>query len=265
MPKNNPAKPSPAGRSAAENRLLLRVAASRDGLAERDVASMAEPAAVLVAADLAAWTGAGPARRLVATEPGRARARRLAGPRDHAFLAQHRSLAERGIDYEGAAQVALVDDSESPLAWLRRRAGKDGRPFLNDAQFQAGERLRADITLGQMLPRVTADWSGTGGGRRGPPREHIADVALAARQRCDAAGRALGGELFGVLLDVCGFLKGLETVERERSWPARSAKLVLRIALDRLATHYGLSNESTGPASAKPRKWGAPDYRPTVV
>lgn len=66
-------------------------------------------------------------------------------------------------------------------------------------------------------------------------------------------------ELAGVAVDVCCFAKGLETVERKRQWPARSAKLMLRTALLVLARHYAL------PPVGKSRSrhhWGAEDYRP---
>lgn len=215
----------------------------------------------LAARALAAWRADG---RLALTEEGAAFARRLAAPAGaEPFLAQHKPLSYR-MPREGGTPV-LVDEAESPLAWLARRKGRDGARFLDAAQLEAGERFHRDVAVARLLPRVTADWSGTGGGgRRGPDAMTLTETALAARQRIGRAQDAVGPDLAGLVVDICGFQKGLELVERERGWPPRSAKIVLRIALDRLAAHYGLASVARGRAQAALRRWGADDYRPTI-
>jgi hypothetical protein len=103
--------------------------------------------------------------------------------------------------------------------------------MLDPASFAAGERFRNDFTLAGLQPRVTSDWSNrVSGAALGDRGMHISDIMVGgARQRLDAALDA--PELGSLILDVCGFLKGLETVETEHGWPARSAKVVLGIAL----------------------------------
>ena len=94
---------------------------------------------------------------------------------------------------------------------------------------------------------------------------HMAENLVAARQRVDRALAAAGPDLAGILVDVCGFLKGLELIEQERGWPRRSAKVALNFALAAIARHYGLSVSARGPArSAGLRHWGSEDYRPQI-
>ena len=179
-----------------------------------------------------------------------------------AFRAQHLDLATRQIMTDAGATSVLVNDGESPLAWLARRKGRDGCAMISPTQFVAGERLRADFTRGHLSPRVTSDWSAPTGGRlrasRGGPAE-MTDMVIASRQRVRLAMQACGPEFSGLLMDVCCFLRGLEEVERERGWPHRSAKIVLQLGLDRLARHYGLTREATGPARTHVRTWLAAD------
>ena len=160
------------------------------------------------------------------------------------------------VEVEGVARSVLRNAQESPLVWLARRTGRDGRALIDAAQLEAGERLRLDFTRARLTPRVTARWEMPAGG--GGP-EAFTDMVMAAKQRLAKALAVVGPELSGVLLDVCCFLKGLEAVERERGWPARTAKVVLGLALDRLARHYGLSAAATGRARGSLRSWHAPD------
>ncbi|RYE35372.1 MAG: ATPase [Hyphomicrobiales bacterium] len=173
------------------------------------------------------------------------------------------SVAERAQCGGGALPAPAMDDRESPLLWLYRRAGKDGRPQISDEEFAAGERFRADITLAGMLPRVTMNWDAalTPEQAAAGPRDVAgsSDTALAARQRIRLACDRLGPELSGLAIDICGFLKGLDLVEKERRWPPRSAKVVLRVALAALVTHYGLDRRARQHGIIS---WQASDGRP---
>jgi len=160
----------------------------------------------------------------------------------------------------GRATVT-VNELESPLVWLARRRGRDGRALIEPHQLQAGERLRADFTQAHLMPRTTSNWSSplssAGGFAEGAGV--FTETMIAARQRVHRALDAVGPEFAGPLVDVCCFLKGLAEVERERAWPARSGKVVLQLALARLARHYGLSAQARGPARTQVKTWLADD------
>jgi hypothetical protein len=242
------------GKSAA--RVLAGLAAQGTAAASPDEAE------ALIAHDLA---GRRPDGVLAVTAAGRAYLARLAlagrGAPVDPFLGQHIELAQSEIATEHGRAVVSMDAAESPLVWLARRKGRDGRALIEPVQLQAGERLRADFTRAQLMPRVTANWtSAVAQDRRGGNRAAtFSDAVIAARQRLRQALDAVGPEFIGLLLDVCCFLKRLEDIERERGWPARSAKVVLQLALDRLARHYGYAGVARGRARGEVRTWLAED------
>ena len=135
--------------------------------------------------------------------------------------------------------------AESPLSVLGRKHDKDGVAYLTSVLIEAGERLREDFELAQMGPRVTQNWErflttggsrGTVGAGRGP-----AEGPQDARTRVARAMEALGPGLSDIVFRICCFLEGLETAEKRLGWSARSGKVVLKIALERLAAHYRIA------------------------
>jgi hypothetical protein len=157
------------------------------------------------------------------------------------FAEQHRVWGERHVQGENGGRRVRYNLAESPLGVLARRRDRDGTPFLTQEMVAAGERLREDFELAQMGPRVAQNWDrfltgGDGGSftQGGGP----AEGPRTARDRVAAALSDLGPGLGDMVLRCCCFLEGLEAVEQRLGWSARSGKIVLRIALTRLARHY---------------------------
>ena len=195
------------------------------------------------------------------TEAGRARLRRAATGSETPFADQHRRIESRQ-DGEGGTQ--RINRAEDPLDFFRR--AKPPFFLVGEAELAAGERFRCDLVFAQSLPQVTANWSRLvvdGAGYH--EGLSVSERVVAARARVDAALRAVGPDFSGILMDVCGFSKGLETVEKEHTLPQRAGKVALGYALRALARHYGLASAAVGKARVSMRHWGAEDYRPRLA
>ena len=179
------------------------------------------------------------------TSIGRAALRRMLAD-DGGFAEQHQVFGERdvSIDDDGSIKRVRYNIAESPLNLLARKRGPDGTSFLSPAQITAGERLREDFELAHMGPRVAQNWDRflTSASRGGFSDNAPAEGPAAARARVSKALTALGPGLADIAFRVCCFLDGLEKAEKRLGWSARSGKVVLRIALQRLAQHYGLED-----------------------
>ena len=187
----------------------------------------------------------------VLTSVGRATLKRLiatqsqSAPESDPFAEQHRLH-----DAPDGGTGPRYNLAESPVAALSRRKDREGTPFLKPELVSAAERLREDFEIAQMGPRVAQNWDrfltsgdrggfGSGGGPAEGPR--------AARDRVQAALTDLGPGLGDVALRCCCYLEGLETTEKSMGWSARSGKIVLRIALQRLRRHYDARDGGRAP------------------
>ena len=156
----------------------------------------------------------------------------------------------RGHDADAGPRRLRYNLAESPVSVLGRRRDKDGKLYLDPELVSAAERLREDFELAQMGPRVAQNWERflTGADRGGFRSDSgLAEGPRAARDRVAAALRDLGPGLGDVALRVCCFLEGIETAEQRLGWAARSGKVVLRIALQRLHRHFETTYGRSGP------------------
>lgn len=160
---------------------------------------------------------------------------------------RNRLLAERPLPQDGrerrskggrpVARSAKVNLAEAPLGWLHSRG------HVNDRQLAAGEKLREDWERAQLPPRVTMCWDAPPldrGARGAPEPGAMGGSQLAARRRFEAATQAVGPGLCDILWRVVCAGEGMRDAEGALGWPARAGKVVLAMALDRLADHYRL-------------------------
>lgn len=152
-----------------------------------------------------------------------------------------RKLVERELTSEGPRKnrglgprrrSVTVNLRESPIAWLHSRG------HLSDVQFDAGEALRSDYERAQLGANVTMRWDPVRVKSSGDTGLTATEKQIAAKQRFDGALREAGKGLEDILWRVVCAGEGLPEAEKALGWPARSGKLVLGLALDRVADFY---------------------------
>ncbi len=193
--------------------------------------------------------------RYFITNTGRAALRRLTAQDDN----RASGFAERKTDPDGDAgwDIATIEGgnrppnrgypNESPLVGLARRKDRDGKPFLSRDLVAVGERLREDYELVEVGIGGTESWESFMNGETPAQITEGPQGAVAAHGRIKDALAELGPGLGDVVLRCCCFLEGLEQTEKKMGWSARSGKIVLRIALQRLQRHYAETQGRYGP------------------
>lgn len=133
------------------------------------------------------------------------------------------------------SRSVTINLAESPLGWLVARG------LLSQRQFEAGERLRTDWERAQLAPSVTMTWDAgpVARGRGGAAaRPDLNGAQIDARFRFDGAVAAAGPGLADILWRIVCAGEGMRDAETALGWPARAGRLVLTLALDRVADFY---------------------------
>lgn len=159
----------------------------------------------------------------------------------------NRHLVERELTPEGPRRSAAknggrrcsrsvtVNLAESPLTWLHARG------HLTQRLLDAGEALRTDYERAQLSASITMRWDPVRVKSTGERGLAASERQVAASQRFDGAIKAAGRGLEDILWRVVCAGEALPDAEKNLGWPARSGKLVLRIALERVAEFYRIT------------------------
>ena len=156
---------------------------------------------------------------------------------DKQFRAQHCAISQQKNYKNETYEINL---NENPLLWLRSRKGADGKAIISEAQMRAGCLLQNDFFAATARPKMVVDLTRAYSNKQtrafegAPMTEH----AMAARARLQKALKVLGPGLADIALEVCCYQQGLESAEKHLGWPRRAGKIVLQIALQRLAAFY---------------------------
>jgi hypothetical protein len=181
--------------------------------------------------------------RYVLSGAGRARALRDRAGADEAFRSQHQSVGPRAvIDRDGDVHVTRGVDPGDALNRLERMSDARGGAYFTPSEIAAARALRADWEAGQRGMVRASDWAAPprGSTPRGPNAgaELAHAGAIDARRRFAQAMNTLAPALASAVSAACLQDEGFAEIERAQAWPARSAKLAVKLGLAQLARHY---------------------------
>ncbi|WP_374515291.1 DUF6456 domain-containing protein [Brevundimonas sp.] len=147
------------------------------------------------------------------------------------------------MEADGEASVRRANLAQTPVTWLARRVGPDGRPWLEPVEVAAAVRLALEAETALRGPSLTMRWdalprAGAGGGSRAgcEPGER----ALAAAGAVEAALSACGPAR-SMVEHICVRATALQAAEQALGLRRRTGKTLLRQGLQALARHYRLA------------------------
>ena len=147
---------------------------------------------------------------------------------------RHRQRARRPAARARRSRSVSVNLAESPLGWLFARG------HLTRRQFDAGEQLRRDWERAAARARGDDALGRCAVGRAQRPRRArpARRAQIDAKRRFEAAVASAGPGLTDILWRIVCAGEGMRDAETALGWPARAGKVVLCLALDRVADHY---------------------------
>ncbi|MGL1922066.1 MAG: DUF6456 domain-containing protein [Hyphomicrobiales bacterium] len=154
----------------------------------------------------------------------------------------------------------------SPIYKLYNRQRNIRHKYLNETHLQAGQQLFDKFVNANLQPNITMNWEKLASAPQ-PHYTGVKDTGLGeslylARKQLYEALEYVGEDFAAILVEVCLFGNGLEATEKALAWPARSGKLLLTMALDRLAQYYKID------VKQKPKSmylaWAAHDVNSSV-
>ena len=151
------------------------------------------------------------------------------------ILVERSISSDEGGPNRKRARTVTVNLAESPLGWLGARG------LISDRQLAAGEMLRGDYERAALPQRTTMQWDAPPNGKVARSSASHGGATLAqidAKARFDGAIAAAGAGLSDILWRVVCAGESIPVAEKALGWPSRAGRIVLLLALDRVADYY---------------------------
>lgn len=145
------------------------------------------------------------------------------------------------------ANVAMLEIDISPIVKLYNRQRNIAYKYLKERHLYAGQRLFKNFLNANLQPNITMDWNKLNSVKQnhymGKKESGFSENNYIARTKLYDSLKHVGEEFSAILVEICIFGNGLEATEKTMNWPARSGKLLLTLALDKLADFYGMDQD----------------------